>query len=91
MQNLANKIFQFMADRGSNLRVLSIKSSTPDMLSNGQELESDANGHRWPGYYYARRRFADVTGMKGVVAHPISMENVSLDFPEASFILPYNN
>ncbi|KAI4607080.1 hypothetical protein J4E80_009810 [Alternaria sp. BMP 0032] len=91
MQNFANKIFQFMADRVSNLRVLSIKSSIPEIRPNGQGLDFDANGHIWPGYYYARRRFTDVTGMKGVVAHPLSMENVSLDFPEASFILPYNN
>ena len=85
MQHFANKIFRYMADRGSNLRVLIIKPSSEDVRADGEELHVDTNGHQWPEYHYARGRLAEVTGTNGVVAHPL--RNVLLDFPDLVSLL----
>jgi len=86
MQNFANQIFRFMTDRGSKLRVLSIKPSWPD-VRDGEEPDIDANGHQWPEYNYTRGRFAEITGTNVVAAHPL--RNVLLDFPGLVLLLKY--
>lgn len=88
MQNFANQIFRFMADRGSKLRILSIKPSMEDIRVEEDELDVDANGHQWPEYNYTRGHFSDTTGTNGVIAHPL--RNALLDFPDMGTLLSYS-
>ncbi|KAI4638152.1 hypothetical protein J4E93_010462 [Alternaria ventricosa] len=84
MQNLANQILRFATDRGSKLKVLSIKPSLePVDLNSGR----DTNGHKWPEYHYIRGRVSDITSTDVVVAHP--SKSVILDFPDLEPLLHY--
>ena len=87
MQNLANQILRFATDRGSKLKVLSLKPSLePADLPVGN-AGRDTNGHQWPEYHYIRGRVSDITSTDVVVAHP--SKSVLLDFPDLEPLLHY--
>lgn len=64
-------------------QVLAISPIYNDWVGDN-ESEKDANGHRYPHYYYLRARITDHLGRTKVVAEPI--ENCLAEIPELDIL-----
>ncbi|CAN9370570.1 unnamed protein product [Alternaria sp. RS040] len=87
MQNIANQILRFMAEQGSNLKVLGFQPSHEQSIYDGEELFRDGNGHRWPEYHYCRAHATDITGTTVVIANPL--RKIGLEFPAMAEFFDY--
>jgi len=82
MQRVAAQVMNYMAKRGSKLKVLAVSPYLQPTASTC--LDKDENGHRWPNYYYLRGRNTDARGIEHITALPLAY--VSLEMPESTII-----
>lgn len=71
MSNYATEVIRYLDAGGSKIRVLALSPS--ELFEKGLDpIEQDANGHRWPHYYYGRGIVTDCRGTSKLVADPIA-------------------
>ncbi|KAF2826089.1 hypothetical protein CC86DRAFT_406389 [Ophiobolus disseminans] len=78
MQNVANRVLEFLAQGRLKIRVFGY-SLTHWILS---ECNRDSNGHCWPEYVYLKGKIIDGIGVEHVVGTPVV--NVSQEISGAS-------
>jgi len=80
-RNYATEIMRFMAVRGSNMRLLKIKSDVEPNCRPARDLD----GLQWPRYTYAKGRTINAHGMSEVVALPAP--GACHTYPDMHFLL----
>jgi hypothetical protein len=78
MQHFGTEILSYMSALGSKVKFWGMMPNAVD--ENENESSVDANGHRWPRYYYARRRVSIDGTSEGeentkVVAAPTTLDD----------------
>ncbi|KAF2640519.1 hypothetical protein P280DRAFT_507203 [Massarina eburnea CBS 473.64] len=68
MQNFANEVMQYLDQRGSGIKMLSLGQLVGRA---GARFSKDRNGHCWPYYHYLPGWWVDARGLRHVRAFPL--------------------
>ncbi|KAF2268957.1 hypothetical protein CC78DRAFT_529585 [Lojkania enalia] len=69
MQHFATQLMRFLHRNGSKIKVLAICPGDT-VKKRLKRREPDANGHRWPDYFYIKGKMVDAMGREEIVASP---------------------
>ena len=80
-QRFSDQVMQFMAERGSSLRLFAMRPPLPPYRRPAKDVE----GQQWPNYAFTKGSVTDVRGIRSVVAVPLALSEK--ETAKESFIL----